>query len=248
MGPKLFCVCAVLLLVVALQSISALQEKPEMKQINAMEFIIVAGKAEAKKSALNIKPIETDSYTTKSETGRKLTSQDGRKIISQAGRKLTSQVDNSAVNVNAKAENRLRGPDMNVPGNGEFKFVAHNKDLTSTTQALEIVVVLNQTILSLACVDSYTKYIYEGSDSNLMEFRYYKSCVSSNTENVPKFIIEQNSITLTIIDAFDVAVVYKFSMKKQELSFEEKIDLMFNGMQKEMASIKEKLWCKYYIY
>ncbi|KAG2373728.1 hypothetical protein C9374_011817 [Naegleria lovaniensis] len=153
-------------------------------------------------------------------------------------------------NLRASLQNERNQDNLNIPGNEEFKFTAYNKQESSTSnqlvvQQLQITMVLNHTTLLFHTSNMYDKYKCEELNSNLMEFRYYKSCITTRT---PKFMMElsannqQGGVVLSLYDAFDASVSYRFELKKQTLSQEEKIDLIFNQMQNEIAMLKDILW------
>jgi len=125
-------------------------------------------------------------------------------------------------------------------GTGTFHFVV-TPQITSLDE-LDFTMNLNGTSLSFETTSSIFKYKYEEFDSNIMEYRYYKSCITSST---PKYSVIDHGISLVFEDATDRTVVYSFNLKEVPLSFEQKVDLMFSEMQKEIRMLKEGNWCKY---
>ncbi|EFC47406.1 predicted protein [Naegleria gruberi] len=133
----------------------------------------------------------------------------------------------------------LRGqPGLDGPGFGQFVFTIEKKQDSNTIQ---VTMKLNATLLTMETSLQYNKYIYQDGNSNLAEFRYYKSCVSMSVVK-PSYSINGNVINIVLPDPSDSLLMYNFKLEKIEISQQEKIDLMFDVMNKDIAELKERLW------
>lgn len=122
----------------------------------------------------------------------------------------------------------------------QFQFFAK---IEASNENLATEMILNGTVLTFKSAMSIYVYQLDVLSSNIMEFRYYKTCIN----DVPPRVLNRadGGITLKIFDPTDAAITYSFHMKRSELPFEQKIEMMFHEMRTEIKSLKDKMWCKY---
>ena len=125
-------------------------------------------------------------------------------------------------------------------GSGTFNFKVSPQ--LSSLEELDFTMTLNGTSLIFETTSSIFKYKYEEFDSNIMEYRYYKSCITATPS---KYGMIDHGISFRFEDATDRTIVYSFNLKEVPISFEQKVDLMFNEMKKEIKTLKDSNWCKY---
>lgn len=137
----------------------------------------------------------------------------------------------------AKTRPSLRGISaLGAPGYDQFSFLVERGGVP-----IQVLMKLNKTTLTMETSLQYNRYLHREETSSLAEFRYYKSCITVGL-SAPSYIVSDERISLVLSDTFDSSLAYTFKLDKIEISQQEKIDLMFNAMNKEIMDLKEKLW------
>ncbi|EFC41372.1 predicted protein [Naegleria gruberi] len=107
-----------------------------------------------------------------------------------------------------------------------------------TGKPIEFILSYSEQIITISCTFNYHKYLFKEENTTIIHFKYYKTCMMNN--NI-RCSIANEGINLAV-NASDDDQHVEFNLSQQERDNDEKLNIMFDVMMKEIKELKEKLW------